>query len=124
MTMVLDIHAEIAELRAELAHCILPRKGTRRPSPRRPRSQPLCKGSFRESARGTRGGDWFDAPLRDLGIVPELEPRPDHAGYLGSWLKVLADDKQAIFQAAAHTQRAVAYLHGLQPRVETKREDA
>ncbi|WP_454919027.1 zincin-like metallopeptidase domain-containing protein [Xanthobacter sediminis] len=22
----------------------------------------------------------------DLGIVPELEPRPDHAAYLGSWL--------------------------------------
>jgi hypothetical protein len=27
MTQVLDIHAEIAELRAELAHCILTRKG-------------------------------------------------------------------------------------------------
>ncbi len=26
MTMVLDIHAEIAELRAELAHCILTRQ--------------------------------------------------------------------------------------------------
>ena len=51
----------------------------------------------------------------DLGIVPELEPRPDHASYLGSWLKVLSDDKRAIFQAAAHAQRAVSFLHGLQP---------
>lgn len=51
----------------------------------------------------------------DLGIVPELEPRPDHASYLGSWLKVLTNDKRAIFSAAAHAQRAVAFLHGLQP---------
>jgi antirestriction protein ArdC len=51
----------------------------------------------------------------DLGIVPELEPRSDHASYLQSWLKVLKDDKRAIFQAAAHAQRAVTYLHGLQP---------
>ena len=27
----------------------------------------------------------------DLGIAPELEPRPDHASYLDSWLRVLAD---------------------------------
>ena len=51
----------------------------------------------------------------DLDIAPELEPRPDHASYIESWLKVLADDKRAIFQAAAHAQRAVAFLHGLQP---------
>lgn len=51
----------------------------------------------------------------DLGIAPELDPRPDHASYLASWLKVLADDKRTIFSAAAHAQRAVAFLHGLQP---------
>lgn len=51
----------------------------------------------------------------DLGIVPELDPRPDHASYLQSWLRVLKDDKRAIFQAAAHAQRAATYLHGLQP---------
>ncbi|PZR94757.1 MAG: antirestriction protein ArdC [Stutzerimonas stutzeri] len=60
----------------------------------------------------------------DLGIVPELEPRPDHASYLDSWLKVLAGDKRAIFSAAAHAQRAVAFLHGLQPAVAEKREAA
>ena len=49
----------------------------------------------------------------DLGITPE--PRDDHAAYLGHWLKVLKGDKRAIFQAAAHAQRAVDFLHGLQP---------
>jgi antirestriction protein ArdC len=44
-----------------------------------------------------------------------MEPRPDHASYLTSWLKVLGGDKRAIFQAAAHAQRAIAYLHSLQP---------
>lgn len=51
----------------------------------------------------------------DLGIVPELEPRPDHASYLASWLEVLSNDKRFIFSAAAHSQRAVTFLHDLQP---------
>ena len=49
----------------------------------------------------------------DLGITPEI--REDHADYIGHWLKVLAEDKHAIFQAAAHAQRAADYLQGLQP---------
>ena len=60
----------------------------------------------------------------DLGISPELEPRPDHASYLQSWLEVLSNDERAIFQAAAHAQRAVAYLHSLQPAVAEEREAA
>jgi antirestriction protein ArdC len=52
----------------------------------------------------------------DLGISPELEPRPDHASYLKSWLEVLSSEKRFIFSAAAHAQRAVAYLHDLQPK--------
>lgn len=48
----------------------------------------------------------------DLGIAPE--PREDHAAYLASWLKVLKEDKRAIFSAAAHAQRAADFLHGLQ----------
>ncbi len=52
----------------------------------------------------------------DLGIVPELEPRSDHASYVASWLELLGGDRRAIFQAAAHAQRAVAYLHDLQPQ--------
>ncbi len=52
----------------------------------------------------------------DLGITPE--PREDHASYLAHWLEVLKEDKRAIFQAAAHAQKAVEHLHGLQPRDE------
>ena len=48
----------------------------------------------------------------DLGITPEV--REDHAAYIGSWIKVLKDDKRAIFSAASHAQRAADYLHGLQ----------
>ena len=44
----------------------------------------------------------------DLVIAPEV--RDDHANYLANWLKVLKDDKRAIFQAAAHAQRAADYL--------------
>ena len=53
----------------------------------------------------------------DLGIVPELEPRVDHASYVASWLAVLSNDKRFIFSAAAHAQRAVTYLHELQPKL-------
>jgi antirestriction protein ArdC len=60
----------------------------------------------------------------DLGLAPELEPRPDHARYLGSWLKVLGDDKRAIFSAAAHAQRAVEFLHSVQPTASQEREVA
>ena len=51
----------------------------------------------------------------DLGL--KLEDRPDHAAYVASWLQVLKNDKRAIFAAAAHAQRAVDYLHGLQQPV-------
>jgi antirestriction protein ArdC len=49
----------------------------------------------------------------DLDLTPE--PREDHASYIGNWLKVLKDDKRAIFSAAAHAQRAADFLNGLQP---------
>jgi antirestriction protein ArdC len=48
----------------------------------------------------------------DLGL--ELEPRPDHASYIESWLKVLKDDRRFIFTAAAHAQRAADFLHARQ----------
>jgi antirestriction protein ArdC len=44
----------------------------------------------------------------DLSIT--LEPRPDHAAYLASWLIVLKSDKRAIFTAAAMAQKAVDWL--------------
>ena len=49
----------------------------------------------------------------------KLEDRNDHAAYIGSWLQVLRNDKRAIFTAAAHAQRAVDFLHGLQAAQES-----
>jgi antirestriction protein ArdC len=49
----------------------------------------------------------------DLGL--HLEDREDHASYIASWLKVLRNDKRAIFQASAHAQRAADFLQRLQP---------
>ncbi|WP_374346578.1 ArdC family protein [Phenylobacterium sp.] len=50
----------------------------------------------------------------DLGL--ELEPRPDHASYIASWLEVLQNDRRFIFTAAAHAQRACDHLLSLQPQ--------
>ena len=52
----------------------------------------------------------------DLAITPEV--REDHADYIGHWLKVLKGDKKAVFTAAAHAQKAVDFLHGLQPKTD------
>lgn len=57
----------------------------------------------------------------DLGI--ELTPRADHASYIASWLKVLKNDKRAIFTAATHAQKALDFLHGLQPQATIEDED-
>jgi antirestriction protein ArdC len=48
----------------------------------------------------------------DLELTPEL--REDHAAYIASWIKVLKNDKRAIFTAASHAQRATDFLNGLQ----------
>lgn len=48
----------------------------------------------------------------DLGLTPEAGT--DHAAYIQSWLKVLKEDKRAIFSAAAHAQKAADFLHGFQ----------
>lgn len=47
------------------------------------------------------------------GLSITLEPRPDHAAYLASWLAVLKSDKRAIFTAAALAQKAVDWLTGI-----------
>ena len=54
----------------------------------------------------------------DLALTPE--PGTDHAAYIQNWLKVLKDDKRAIFSAAAHAQKAADFLHGLQAETESK----
>ena len=38
------------------------------------------------------------------------EPRTDHASYIQSWLKVLKDDKKAIFTASSKAQAAADFL--------------
>jgi antirestriction protein ArdC len=71
------------------------------------------EGYAREELVAELGAAFLSA---DLEITPEV--REDHASYIGHWLKVLKDDKRAIFSAAAHAQRASDYLHELQPRRE------
>lgn len=46
----------------------------------------------------------------DLGIAPE--PRADHAQYIANWLKVLKDDKRAVFAAASKASEAANWLIG------------
>jgi antirestriction protein ArdC len=48
----------------------------------------------------------------DLELTPEV--RDDHAAYIASWIKVLKNDKRAIFTASSHAQCAADFLHGLQ----------
>ena len=51
--------------------------------------------------------------MADLAIA--CEPRPDHAAYISSWLKVLKNDPRAIFSAAAEAQRIADWMHAQQP---------
>ena len=45
----------------------------------------------------------------------ELTPRADHAQYVASWLRVLRNDKRAIFTAASKAQQAADYLAQAEP---------
>jgi antirestriction protein ArdC len=45
------------------------------------------------------------------GLGIDSEPRPDHAAYLASWLRVLRSDKRAIFAAAGKAQQAVDWMN-------------
>ena len=47
----------------------------------------------------------------EIGISPE--PRIDHARYIDSWLKILKNDKRAIFTVAAKANQAVCFLQSL-----------
>ena len=46
----------------------------------------------------------------DLHITPEI--REDHASYMHEWLKVLKNDKRAVFTAASHASKAVDFQIG------------
>jgi antirestriction protein ArdC len=49
----------------------------------------------------------------DLGL--ELDVRDDHAAYIDNWLEVLKKDKRFIFTASSAAQKALDFLHELQP---------
>lgn len=53
-----------------------------------------------------------------LGIA--ADPREDHASYLASWLKVLKQDKRAIFTAASKAQAACDHLFDLADKADFK----
>jgi antirestriction protein ArdC len=67
------------------------------------------EGYAREELVAELGSAFLSA---DLELTPEV--RDDHAAYIASWIKVLKNDKRAIFSAASHAQRAADFLHGLQ----------
>jgi len=48
------------------------------------------------------------------------EPRQDHAAYLSNWLKVLKQDKRAIFAAASQAQKAVDWMRLRNEEQQTK----
>jgi antirestriction protein ArdC len=54
----------------------------------------------------------------DLSLT--VTPRPDHAAYIASWLKVLRDDPRAIFTASSKAQQAADWMHAQQPGVAEK----
>src|SRR6202795_4090100 len=76
------------------------------------------EGTAREELVAELGSAFLCA---DLDLTPEV--REDHAAYIGWCITVLRNEKRAIFSAAAHAQRAVDYLHGLQPQ-QTREERA
>ena len=48
----------------------------------------------------------------ELGVA--LDPRPDHAAYIDHWLKILKEDRKAIFKASSAASRAAGYLNQFQ----------
>lgn len=59
--------------------------------------------------------------LADLGIAHH--PRPDHAAYVASWLRVLKDDPRAIFTAASKAQAVADWMHAQQPNALATRSE-
>lgn len=76
-----------------------------------------------DRAFGERFGDQayaFEELVAELGaafLCAELgvtsEPRDDHASYVASWIKVLKNDRKAIFTAASKAAEAADYLRGV-----------
>jgi len=82
---------------------------------------------------GERFGDQayaFEELVAELGaafMCGELKIRSDlenHASYLSYWVKLLIEDKRAIFSASSHATRAADYLRGLQGSPDDRSDDA
>jgi antirestriction protein ArdC len=58
--------------------------------------------------------DWA-ACIACMTLELSSEPRPDHARYIASWLKVLKNDKRAVFMAASNAQEIVDWMWAQQP---------
>lgn len=61
----------------------------------------------------------FEELIAELGAAflcsqQHIPGKLQHDAYIGSWLKVLKEDKRAIFRAASQAQKAVEYLNSLQ----------
>ena len=53
--------------------------------------------------------------MATLGLSPTDEPRKDHVQYLKTWIKVLKNDKKAIFTAASAASNAIDFMLKQQP---------
>jgi len=62
------------------------------------------------------------ATMLSASLGLEMEPRPDHAKYISSWLEVLKGDKRAIMTAASQAQKAVDLLWSFQPEAAAETE--
>ena len=51
-----------------------------------------------------------------LGI--SKKPSDQHAKYLNNWIQAIKDKPKALFDAVAHSQKAISYIEDLQPKEE------
>ena len=109
MTVDLDLDA----LAEQLADFAPPEKKTGRG----PREERIIAG-FEEIQRfvekhghAPRQGESRD--IFERIYATRLEPRADHADYIGHWLRILKGDRKAIFTAASAANKAAEYLKSI-----------
>lgn len=65
----------------------------------------------------------FEELIAELGAAflcahCSINDQLQHASYIGNWLKVLKNDKRAIFTASAAARKAAVFLVGVQEQEE------
>jgi antirestriction protein ArdC len=55
-------------------------------------------------------------------LALSVAPRPDHARYIASWIKVQKNDTSAIFSASSKAQQAADWMHARQPGAASRRD--